>query len=145
MLKKVPNPSVFCFIDKVAEVKKNECLTAFFTLKGSEEFLLDHFDGFPVMPGVLILESLKQAAQSLLAYSAEEKRPSFYRLAAVEEVRFGQFVKPGSGLKIFVQQLAKKDNLVSFDGRIDLLNGPEGTAGKKVLTARIVLEPVGKP
>ena len=138
----MPTPSVFCFIDKVAEVKKNESLTAFFTLKGSEEFLQDHFKGFPVMPGVLLLESLKQAAQSLLVLSDGEKAP-YYRLTRAEDVRFGHFVKPDSGLKIFVQQLAKKGDSVPFEGRIELL-GPEGTAGKKALTARIVLEPVGR-
>jgi 3-hydroxyacyl-[acyl-carrier-protein] dehydratase len=139
----VPQTSVFCFIDEVAEVKRNESLTAFFTLRGSEEFLRDHFDGFPVMPGVLLLESLRQAAAALLASSAGGNgRP--YRLRSAEDVRFGQFVKPGSRLRIFVQRLAGDAHSVTFDGRIDLVSGPEG-AGKKALTARIALGPVGAP
>ncbi|MGH7198275.1 MAG: 3-hydroxyacyl-ACP dehydratase FabZ family protein [Candidatus Omnitrophota bacterium] len=138
----MPNPTVFCFIDKVAEVKKNQSLTALFTLTGSEEFLQDHFSGFPVMPGVLLLECLKQAAESLLALSGKAQAPP-YRLTGVEDIRFGQFVKPGSDLKIFVQQLAGEGDAFSFEGRIDLLDGPDGASGKKALTARITLAPVG--
>ena len=61
----------FCFIDKVVEIRKNEFLTAVFKLKGSEEFLKDHFEGFPVMPGVLLLEALKQASERLWAASGK--------------------------------------------------------------------------
>ena len=128
--------TAFCFIDKVAEVKKRESLTALYTLKGAEEFLQDHFEGFPVMPGVLLLESLKQAASRLMGLSGESK-PPFFRLARAEEVKFGQFVRPGNLLKIFVRQLKEEGCFVFFEGRIDQENG------RKVLTAKLVLEPVG--
>ncbi len=130
--------SVFCFVDRVAEVKKNESLTAFYTLKGSEEFLKDHFNGFPVMPGVLLLESLKQAASKLLILS-EGSKASFYRLVSAEEVKFGQFVKPGSELKIFARLVRKEGPLAFFEGRIDLLNDSSGTNQRKALTANITL------
>ena len=130
--------SVFCFIDRVAEVKKNESLTAFYTLKGSEEFLKDHFSSFPVMPGVLLLESLKQAASKLLSLS-EDSKASFYRLVSADEVKFGQFVKPGSELKIFARLVKKEGPLAFFEGRIDLLSGSSGTNQRKALTANITL------
>lgn len=122
---------VFCFIDEILEVKKDESLTALYTLKGTEEFLKDHFPGFPVMPGVLLLESLKQAATRLVSTA----RKDGYRLVSAEEVKFGQFVKPGSALKISVRKLKEEDNFVFFDGRIDWM-------GKKVLTAAMTLAPL---
>lgn len=120
--------SVFCFLDEISEVKKNESLTAFWTLKGTEEFLKDHFENFPVMPGVLQLETVKQAALKLLELS--EGKKSKYRLLEATNIRYGQFVKPGNQLKIFVRFLGKKDSAFVFDGRIDLLeNGiPKGKA-----------------
>ena len=128
--------SVFGFIDKVTEFKKDESLTASYTLAGKEEFLKDHFKDFPVMPGVLLLETAKQAAASLLCLS--DGQGKHYRLKSAEEVRFGQFVKPGSQLKIFVRLLKNRSGVSVFDGRIDLENAPFG----KALTATMTLVPV---
>ena len=128
--------SAFGFIDKIAEFKKDESLTAFYTLTGKEEFLKDHFKGFPVMPGVLLLEMAKQAAVSLLHGSCGEKTE--YRLKNAEDVRFGQFVKPGSEMKIFVRLLKNESVGRVFQGRIDLASAPFG----KVLSTNMTLIPV---
>ena len=131
--------SVFCFIDKIVEVRKKESLTALFTLKGSEEFLKDHFDGFPVMPGVLLLEALRQVASSLLVLSGDFEE-TFYRFSQVEAVKFGQFVKPGSALKLWVRLLKKEKEEIFFEGRIDLKSG--GVLSGKALTANFSLLPL---
>ena len=130
--------AAFSFIDSVSEVKRNESLTAFFSLKGSEEFLKDHFAGFPVMPGVLLLESLRQAAAALLADSSQNGG-GFFRLAEVEEVKFGQFVRPGNRLKLFVRLVPSKNTSLaaSFEGRIHLMQG-QVEAGK-ALSAKFSL------
>ena len=131
--------NVFCFIDRIAEIRKNESLTAFFTLKGSEEFLKDHFDGFPVMPGVLLLESLRQAASAFLVLSGDLEE-TFYRFSQVDAVKFGQFVKPGSVLKLWVHLLKKEGHEIFFEGRIDLLSN--GVFSGKALTVNFSLLPV---
>ncbi len=133
----------FSFIDRIAEVKKNESLTAFYTLQGSEEFLKDHFENFPVMPGVLLLETLIQAASELLILS-EGRRGDFFRLVSAEEVKFGQFIRPESELKIFVRLLKKEGHFRSFEGRIDWAQGLENRIFRKALTAHVTLGPVGK-
>ena len=129
--------SVFGFIDKVAEFERNDSLAAYYTLTGKEEFLKDHFKNFPVMPGVLLLEMAKQAAGSLLQLSDGSGKKN-YRLTGAEEVRFGQFVKPGSQLKILVRLLKRQADSDLFDGRIDLMSPPFG----KALSATLVLAPV---
>jgi 3-hydroxyacyl-[acyl-carrier-protein] dehydratase len=121
----------FCFIDEVLESNKDESLTARFTLKGTEEFLKDHFPAFPVMPGVLLLESLKQAAERLLSTTQK----AVYRLVSAQDVKFGQFVKPGSSLKITVCKLKEESPFIFFDGRIE-------SAGRKVLTGGMTLAPL---
>ena len=115
--------SVFSFLDNVVEVKKNESLTAFFTLKGGEEFLKDHFADFPVMPGVLQLESLKQAASRLLGGPE-------CRFEKIHSVKYGQFVKPGQRLKVWVRLVNREGRRARFEGRIDLVGG---TAPRAVL------------
>ena len=132
--------SAFSFIDKISEVEKGQSITAFFTLKGNEEFLKDHFEGFPVMPGVLLLESLKQAA-SLLLSGWERSETGELRLDEVEEVKFGQFVKPGSLLRIVARVTKKEGPRVFFDGRMDLM-GEHNVPLGRALSASFSLVPV---
>ena len=127
---------VFSFVDHVSEVEKGQSITAFFTLKGNEEFLLDHFEGFPVMPGVLLLESLRQAASEL--WRQTDASRSLSRLSEVREVKFGQFVKPGSRLRLFVTMTGRSDGRADFDGRVDLTN-EEGGPGPRALVASFSL------
>ncbi len=117
-------------------MKKGQSITAFFTLKGNEEFLLDHFDGFPVMPGVLLLESAKQAAGKLLEETEGNK--NYYRLSKVPVVKFGQFVKPGSRLKIQVLKIGEASGHVDFESRIHLMQ--EEQEGPRALQASFSLE-----
>ena len=132
--------SAFSFIDKISEVEKGQSITAFFTLKGNEEFLQDHFDGFPVMPGVLLLESLKQAATLLIGGWANSDTP-YFRLDQVQEVKFGQFIKPGSLLRIFARLVKKEGNRAYLEGRMDMI-GESGNPIGRALTASFSLVPV---
>ena len=125
--------SVFSFVDKVTDSVKDQSLTAYFTLTGDEEFLKDHFSGFPVMPGVLLLEALKQASQKIL-HPIDASR-----FVSAEDVKFGQFVKPGSHLRIQSKFLKKEGPLHYFDGRIDLMNAAGDKAQGKALTASLIL------
>ncbi len=131
--------SVFSFIDDVLEVKKGQSITAFFTLKGSEEFLLDHFEAFPVMPGVLMLESMRQAASELWRQS--EGTTGAYRLTRVEQVKFGQFVKPGSRIKLSVSFTGRQQGSADFLGRAHLVNEDQ-MESSRALQASFTMTPV---
>lgn len=129
----------FCFLDRIAQISKGESLTAYFTLKGSEEFLQDHFAGFPVMPGVLMIESLRQAASALLACSGDFQEP-FSRLAKIENVKFGQFLKPGCLLKLSVKCCGKEGALSLFEGQIHRVDPEAGES--RALSASFALKPI---
>ena len=81
----------------------------------------DHFKNFPVMPGVLLLETLKQAASILLKRSIGVEIAEF-RLIKAQDIRFGQFVKPGSVLKSSVHLKEKRDAVQFFEGKLDLMD-----------------------
>ena len=123
-------------------MEKDQGITAFFTLKGSEEFLKDHFEGFPVMPGVLLLESLKQAA-SLLLSGFEKSETSDFRLDEVQEAKFGQFVRPGNLLKISAHQVRKEGRRIFMEGRMDLM-GEHNVPLGRALSASFSLVPAAR-
>ena len=131
--------SAFSFVDKIAEVEKDQSITAFFTLKGGEEFLKDHFEGFPVMPGVLLLESLKQAS-SLMLGGWEKSESSDFRLDEVQEVKFGQFVRPGNLLRIAARVVKKEGQKVFLEGRMDR-KGEHNVSLGRALSASFSLVP----
>jgi 3-hydroxyacyl-[acyl-carrier-protein] dehydratase len=101
-----------------------------------EEFLLDHFEGFPVMPGVLLLESLKQTACTLLKESTGSD--FFYRLAAVPQVKFGQFVRPGSRVEMRVRLTRQEGPRADFEGQARLIE--DGKPAARALQASFSLE-----
>lgn len=69
-------------------------------VSAAEEYLQDHFPTFPVLPGVLMIESMVQAARRLLA----ERDPALARhvLGSVRALKYGSFVRPGEALRVTV-------------------------------------------
>lgn len=88
----------FDLVDKVIE-QSDDRIVAVKTLTKAEEYLQDHFPTYPVMPGVLMLETLVQAARRLVA--AKTGQPRFV-LGEVRALRYGSFVRPGEALKVEV-------------------------------------------
>ena len=101
----------FCLIDDVLEQEEDR-IVAVKNVSASEDYLADHFPSFPVLPGVLMLEALVQAARKLLG---QEGRRMV--LGKVGPTRYGNFVRPGEALYVEVK-LAKReeDGSVKFKG-----------------------------
>ncbi len=89
----------FSLIDRITELEPGKRLTAVKNLSMSEEYLQDHFPLFPVMPGVLMLESLFQAGAWLVRCS-EDFAHSVVQLAEARNVKFNDFVEPGETLVV---------------------------------------------
>ena len=98
-------------------------LVATKNVTAAEEYLGDHFPGFPVLPGVLMLEALVQAARRLLAGGAAGEGPDEpvtapepLVLAQVRNIRYGSMVRPGQCLQVEVTLRREVDGEWEFDG-----------------------------
>jgi 3-hydroxyacyl-[acyl-carrier-protein] dehydratase len=122
----------FTLIDKITELHAGESIRARKNLSLAEEYLQDHFPGFPILPGVLMVEALVQTSAWLMRYS-EQFRYSTVLLKEAKAVKFNSFVSPGRTLEIASTVHKKEDRLWTFKaaGTVD---------GTSAVTARLTLE-----
>jgi 3-hydroxyacyl-[acyl-carrier-protein] dehydratase len=125
----------YCQIDKITSLEPGKRLTAERTLRADEEYLKDHFPQFPVMPGVMMLEALHQAAVWLIK-AGDEFRSPLVLLREARGVKFGDFLCPGETLEITAEVL--KD-----DGTTSTVKATASKQGRVTVTARLILERCG--
>lgn len=122
----------FTLIDRILELEPASFICAVKNLTMAEEYLAEHFPGFPVMPGVMMLEALTQAGAWLIR-ATEGFSHSIILLHEAKTVKYGQFVTPGKQLTVRCQWVSDEDGLTSFkaNGEMD---------GKQSVSARLVLK-----
>ena len=105
----------FYLVDRIERIEPGKRIVAVKSLSLAEEYLADHFPAFPVLPGVLMLEALVQTAAWLVRLEQGWSR-SLIQLAAVRNVRYGNFVTPGHTLRTEVELLKLQDDLATVKG-----------------------------
>ena len=116
----IPHRYPFLMIDKVVECVPNEKLIAIKNVSTNEYFFTGHFPGEQIMPGVLIIEAMAQAASIYFYYSKNlQGKDLVYYLAKVE-ARFHQVVVPGDQLRIDVisVKLLPKTGIVRAQAKV---------------------------
>src|SRR6516225_1757092 len=121
----------FNLVDRIVEVQPGRTLRAVKNLTLGEEYLADHFPSFPVMPGVLMLQTLVEAGAWLLRLS-DDFRHSMVVLREARNVKYGNFMEPG-------RQMAVSVELVERDGGLATLKGKGESEGQTTVSARVVL------
>ncbi|MEQ8848099.1 3-hydroxyacyl-ACP dehydratase FabZ family protein [Botrimarina sp.] len=122
----------FWLLDKIEEFDGAERLVASKQVSYSEEYLQDHFPEFPVLPGVFMLEAATQASAWLLRLT-EDYAHSVVELKEAKNVKYADFVRPGSRLEVVTELLKKDDVHATFK--------VTGTVGDSVsLTGRLVMQ-----
>lgn len=112
----LPHRYPFLLVDRVVSFEPNKRITAYKNVSFNEAFFQGHFPGNPVMPGVLIIEALAQAAGILVQSSFEvepEARPLHY-LVKIDKARFSKVVSPGDKLVLEVEQLRIRMRMGQF-------------------------------
>lgn len=119
ILKQLPHRYPFLLVDRVVSIEKGKTILALKNVTINEPFFEGHFPHRPVMPGVLMLEALAQAA-ALLAFDALNTAPddnSVYYFAGIDGARFKRPVEPGDQLMLHVELLRMKAGIFKFKAR----------------------------
>jgi 3-hydroxyacyl-[acyl-carrier-protein] dehydratase len=106
----------FNLVDRILEVDPGRRIRVVKNLTMGEEYLADHFPTFPVMPGVLMLQTLVEAGAWLLRIG-EDFRHSVITLREVKNVKYGNFMGPGRRMEITAELVEQDDSLATFKGR----------------------------
>jgi len=113
----IPHRAPFLLIDQLRDIVLGESITAIKAVSGNEPYFPGHFPGNPVMPGVLIVEAMAQAASCLASLThPEQQKGMLVFLASVDKTRFKKPVRPGDLLELKVQKTAGKAALWKFSG-----------------------------
>ncbi|HEY6941886.1 3-hydroxyacyl-ACP dehydratase FabZ [Dokdonella sp.] len=115
----LPHRYPFLLLDRVLAFEHGTRVSALKNVTFNEPFFQGHFPGHPVMPGVLIIEAMAQAAGMLVKLSAQHNAdvPSIFYLVKVDKARFNRTVVPGDQLRLEVEHKRRMRNMSQFWGR----------------------------
>ncbi len=135
----------FDLIDSVLE-RSDERIVTIKLVTSGEEYLRDHFAGYPVLPGVFMLEAMVQAARLLEAKGSDT--PARLCIGTVRALKYGSFVRPGQVLRVSVERVGE----LEFKGRGEVLDAaraqepevppPTACSGRFTLREPVISGPV---
>jgi 3-hydroxyacyl-[acyl-carrier-protein] dehydratase len=128
----LPHRYPFLLVDRVVEVELDKRLVAVKNVTANEPFFVGHFPGFPVMPGVLIIEAMAQACALLALYGKALGEGEYFLFAGIDEARFRQQVVPGDTLRLSIEMLRKR-------ARSAQMRGVATVEGKGVVAEAVIL------
>ena len=139
ILKQLPHRYPFLLVDRVTELEKGKRIVALKNVTINEPFFVGHFPHRPVMPGVLILEAMAQAA-ALLSFDTLGVTPddkTVYYFAGIDGARFKRPVEPGDQLVMEVTLERTKAGIFKFKG-ISRVSGEIACEAELMCTMRTI-------
>jgi 3-hydroxyacyl-[acyl-carrier-protein] dehydratase len=119
ILRLLPHRYPIILVDRVLVLEPGKRITALKNVSVNEPVFMGHFPHYPVMPGVLIIEALAQAAAilSFVTFDKRADRNSVYYFAGIDNARFKRPVGPGDQLRLEVELLREMRGIGKFSGR----------------------------
>jgi 3-hydroxyacyl-[acyl-carrier-protein] dehydratase len=126
----LPHRYPFLLIDRVVEFEPAKRLVAIKNVTINEPFFQGHFPGLPIMPGVLVVESMAQAGAIIMLAEIADRDKKLIVFTGIERAKFRQSVTPGDQLRIEV-------NVLSFRSRAGRIEGRATIDGKLACEATL--------
>lgn len=130
IMRAIPHRYPMLMIDRVVDIVRDRSATGVKNVTSNENFFAGHFPGHPVMPGVLIIESMAQTAAVLVVETlGAEAAGKIVYFTTIEGAKFRRPVVPGDQLRIYVTKVRNRGNVWKFSGvvRVDGTSVAEAT------------------
>ncbi|HEY3237287.1 MAG TPA: 3-hydroxyacyl-ACP dehydratase FabZ [Polyangiaceae bacterium] len=117
ILEILPHRYPFVLVDRVTELSPGAFVRGHKMVSSNEPWCQGHFPGFPIMPGVLIIEALAQIG-GILAYASEpfDASASLMYFLGIEKMKFRHTVTPGDRLDLYVEVMQHRSNVWKLRG-----------------------------
>ena len=115
--KYLPHRYPFLMVDSILELERLKSIVGIKNVTINEAHFQGHFPGAPVMPGVLIIESMAQTGGLLLLLEVPDREKKLLYFVAVDDARFRRPVVPGDQLRIEMKVLQWRGDFCKLEGR----------------------------
>jgi len=112
----LPHRYPFLLVDRILEIEGDKRIVGLKNVTINEPFFQGHFPGAPVMPGVLIIESMAQVAGVMIYRDMPDKERKLIYFTSIENAKFRRPVLPGDQLRIEMQLLNRRSNFGKMNG-----------------------------
>ncbi len=113
----LPHRYPFLMIDRIVEVERKKRIVAIKNVTINEPFFQGHFPGFPIMPGVLVVEAMAQAGGLLILLDIADPSSKLLLFTGVDGAKFRRPIKPGDQLRIEMTVLQLRATAVRLEGK----------------------------
>jgi 3-hydroxyacyl-[acyl-carrier-protein] dehydratase len=113
----LPHRYPFLLIDRVLEFEAGKRVVALKNVTINEEFFQGHFPGYPIMPGVLVVEAMAQAGGMLMTAAMPDREKKLVVFSGIERAKFRRPVTPGDQLRIEVDVIAMRSRAGRMEGK----------------------------
>lgn len=134
----LPHRYPFLLIDRVIEIERTKRIVAIKNVTATEPHFQGHFPGYPIMPGVLMVEAIAQTGGALLLTEIPDRDSKLMVFTGIEDAKFRRPVTPGDQLRIEVNVLNWRTRAVKMHGAITV-------EGKLVCEATVTCQLVPRP
>jgi 3-hydroxyacyl-[acyl-carrier-protein] dehydratase len=112
----LPHRYPFLLIDRIVEFESAKRLVAIKNVTINEQFFQGHFPGYPIMPGVLVIEAMAQAGAFIMMKEIPDRDKKLVVFTGIERAKFRRPVTPGDQLRIEVDVLSMKTRVGRIEG-----------------------------
>src|SRR5271163_3376382 len=113
----LPHRYPFLLIDRVLELKRKKRIVAIKNVTINEPFFNGHFPGYPIMPGVLVVEAMAQAGCILLLNEVADREKKLVLFSGIDGAKFRRPITPGDQLRIEVEVLSFRSRGGRMEGK----------------------------